>query len=237
MGCYVDFYLLKRDILTAKFIELEKEEDKYTFFRNYLIEKNIKEGNTYSATDASIIIQKVKEDTLLLNRDELSDVKNYIYEVSIGYRQGYNPEDERFVKKMHEFGFELIHDISHGCASLFLISLGDSESLDYSSWNYDERDRMNLERDEFIRELEYIMLLHSKIQLIECDNLDEKNELIVTIENLEKNELLNNVVESHFDSAMKDERLMNNSESILFNAVELSKKIENIKDGIVIFYS
>lgn len=138
---------------------------------------------------------------------------------------------------MHEFGFELIHDISHGCASLFLISLGDSESLDYSSWNYDERDRMNLERDEFIRELEYIMLLHSKIQLIECDNLDEKNELIVTIENLEKNELLNNVVESHFDSAMKDERLMNNSESILFNAVELSKKIENIKDGIVIFYS
>ncbi|SEN55279.1 hypothetical protein SAMN05444671_1813 [Flavobacterium sp. CF108] len=235
MGCHVDFYLLKRDILKAKFIELEKEEDKYAFFRNYLIEKNTNEGNTYSATDASIIIQKVKEDTLLLNRDELSDIKNYIYEVSVGY--GYNPENERFVKKMHEFGFELIHDISHGCASLFLLSLGDSESVDYSSWNYDERDRTNLERDEFTRELEYIMLLHSKIQLNECDNLDEKNELIVTIENLEKNELLNNVVESHFDSAMEDERLLNNSESILFNAVELIRKIENIRDGIVIFYS
>jgi hypothetical protein len=235
MGCHVDFYLLKRDILKAKFIELEKEGDRYVFFRNYLIEKNINEGNTYSATDASIIIQKVKEDTLLLNRDELSDIKNYIYEVSVGY--SYDPEDERFVKKMREFGFELIHDISHGCASLFLISLGDSESLDYSSWNYDERDRMNLERDEFSQELEYIMLLHSKIQLNECDNLNEKNKLIVTIENLEKNELLNNVVESHFDSVMKDERLMNNSESILFNAVELSRKIENIKDGIVIFYS
>ncbi|KOP40062.1 hypothetical protein DBB36_09500 [Flavobacterium sp. WLB] len=235
MGCHVDFYLLKRDILKAKFIELEKEEDKYAFFRNYLIEKNIKEGDTYSATDASIIIQKVKEDTLLLNRDELNDIKNYIYEVSVGW--GYNPENERFVKKMHEFGFELIHDISHGCASLFLLSLGDSESVDYSSWNYDERDRMNIERDEFTRELEYIMLLHSKIQLNECDNLDEKNELIVTIENLEKNELLNNVVESHFDSAMEDERLVSNSESILFNAVELSRKIENIRDGIVIFYS
>lgn len=235
MGHHVDFYLLKRDTLTAKFIELEKEKDEFAFFKNYLIEKNIIEGNTYSATDASIIIQKVKEDTLLLNRDELSDIKNYIHEVSVGY--GYNPEDERFVKKMLEFGFELIHDISHGCASLFLLSLGDSESVNYSGWNYDERDSANLEREEFTRELEYIMLLHSKMQLKGCDNLVEKNGLIVTIENLEKNELLTNVVESHFDSAMKDENLVNNSESILFNAVELSRKIENTRDGIIILYS
>ncbi|MBJ2123254.1 hypothetical protein JC605_03000 [Flavobacterium sp. IB48] len=226
---------MKRDILRAKFIELEKEEDKYAFFRNYLIEKNIKEGNTYSSTDASIIIQKVKEDTLLLNRHELSDIKNYIYEVSVGY--SYNPENEIFIRKMREFGFELIHDISHGCASLFLLSLGDSESVDYSSWNYDERDRMNLKREEFIQELDYIILLHSKIQLNECDNLDEKNELIATIENLEKNELLYSVIESHFDSAMEDEKLVNNSESILFNAVELNRKIENTKDGIIILYS
>lgn len=238
MGCDVDFYLLKRDVLVAKFIELEKNDDDYIFFKNYLIEKNIIEGNTYSKTDANILIQKIKTDTLLLKRDELYYIRSYIFEVSVGIKKyGYIPEDKRFVKKMKQFGFELIHEISHGCASLFLLSLGDSESVDYSSWNYDERDRMNLKKEEFLRELDYIILLHSKIQLRECDDLDKKNELIGTINNLEKNELLKNIVESHFDTAMEDEKLMNNSWTILFNARELTKKVETVEDGIIILDS
>ncbi|MHC0444122.1 hypothetical protein ACWA1F_01860 [Flavobacterium sp. 3-218] len=239
MGCHVDFYLLKRDVLTAKFIELEKEEDSYVFFKNHLVEQNTINGDTYSKTDADVIIQKIKTDTFLLTFHELDRIKSYIYEVSVGMEKMgyYAPEDPRFVDKMKEFGFELMHKISHGCASFFLLSLGDSESVDYSSWNYDERDRMNLKRDEFIQELEYIILLHSRIQLNECDDLNEKKELILTIKSLGKNELLKNTVESHFESAMDNERLINESSSILFNAIELSKNAKSIDDDIVIFYS
>jgi hypothetical protein len=237
MGCDVGFYILKRDILTTKFIEVEKEEE-FVFFNQVIAKRNIIEGNTYSKTNASVIIQKIKNDTLLLTHDELSHIEDYIYEISVGIEKyGYNPEDQRFVEKMKQFGFELIHFISHGCASLFLLSLGDSESVDYSSWNYDLRDRMNLTKEEFLKELDYIVLLHSKIQLMECDNLDEKNELITIIKNLEKEELLKSVVESHFDTAIENERLVNESSSILFNALKLIKKVETVEDGVIILYS
>ncbi len=237
MGCHVDFYILKREILAAKFIEVEKEEE-FIFFSNYLVEQNIIEGYIYSKTDASVIIQKIKTDTLLLKRDELSHIKSYIYEISVGMKNHYyDPEDQRFVEKMKQFGFELIHEISHGCASLFLLSLGDSESIDYSSWDYDLRDRMNLTKEEFIKELDYIVLLHSKIELMKCDDLNEKKELITVIENLEKDELLKNVVESHFDSAIENERLVNESSSILSNALRLIRKVETVEDGIIILDS
>lgn len=237
MGLRLEFYILKREALRTMFNKLEKE-DNFISFHNYIIEKQIEQQRENHKTYSNIIIEKIKTNTLLLKRDEIDDIKDYIYNESVGMKNlDYNNEDIRFVEKMQEFGFELIHEISHGCASTFFLNFGDSDSFAYPSWDDEERDNINLKIGEFKKRLDYMILMNTRIQLNDCTNIDDKTKLISTIKNLEENDVLRDVVESHFASAIKDENLVNNSWSILSNTVELYKKAENISDGIVILNS
>lgn len=237
MGLRLEFYILKRDILRTMFNKLEKE-DNFISFQNYIIEKQIEQQRVNHKTYSNIIIEKIKTNTLLLRREEIGDIKDYIYNESVGRKNlDYNNEDIRFVERMKQFGFELIHEISHGCASTFFINFGDSDSFASPTWDDEERDSINLTNEEFKKKLDYMILINTRIQVNDCNDIDDKTELISTIKNLEKNDLLRNVVESHFESAIEDENLTNNSWSILSNAVKLYKKVENINDGIVILDS
>lgn len=236
MGFDIDFYRLNRETFKEKFLKLEKS-DEFLSFNNFIEQENISEQRTYFKTDAAVIIQKIKEDSLLLKRYELDDILDYIYENAVGKGfSSYETDDERFINLLKQFGFELVHEISRGCASFFALNLGDSDVLQgYEFWDEGERDSVNLKKEEFLSKLDYILLLHAKLQLKDIESEAEKNEFLAIIDDLEKNELLNKAVQNDIESALKDEKLKDNSWLIFYHAKKLKSKFEKIDDDVAIF--
>ncbi|MFD1605076.1 hypothetical protein ACFSJW_00625 [Flavobacterium artemisiae] len=237
MGFDIDFYRLNRETLKERFQKLE-ESDECLSFANYIEQVNIAEKRTYFKTDADLIIQKIKEDSLLLKSYELDDLLDYIYETAVGKGfSSYETDDERFVSLSKQFGFELIHEISRGCASVFALNMGDSDVLKgYEFWDKGNRHSVNLKKDEFLNKLDYIILLHAKLQLLDAESEADKNEFSAIIDTLENNELLKKVVENDLESALRDEKQKDNSWSIFYNVNELKSKFGKIDDDVAIFY-
>lgn len=190
MGRDTDFYIMNKEKVREKLYPDIISSDKFTeSFKDFIIRRNSIFGNDYN-TNYENIIEKAKSDINNILPSELFELTYWFGEI------GYDYENK---------GIELLYNLNGTTAYSFMFQYGNFK--DYYPLNElnEVWSGKSVNPNDFIRFLDYMILLMGKIVISKIDNseyglMDSEKEYINKLtDNYKDEKLLQEIIDSEFE--------------------------------------